>query len=314
MVILAVVLAMAALAVLLCAYYAYRVAFYSPPDREENIYDLPAGDQYDGKREVLHSCVRALSEVPFEEVHITSFDGKRLFGRYYHHLDGAPVQIMFHGYRGSALRDFCGGAALARKLGHNALIVDQRAHGRSQGTAITFGVLERYDCQSWTRYVRKRFGDVPIVLSGVSMGAATVLMATELDLPETVSAVLADCPYSSPREIIAKVAGEMGLPERPAAVCCALGALLYGHFRLGASSAESAVKKAKVPVLLIHGQEDRFVPCDMSRRISIACAGDCEFYTFPNAAHGFSFMTDPQHYETLTISFLNRHVPNRPAE
>lgn len=308
MVILGVVIGMIALVVLLGAYYAYRVAFYSPRDHEENIYDLPMGEQYDGKREVLHRCVRALSEVPFEEVRITSFDGKTLFGRYYHHMDGAPVQIMFHGYRGSAIRDFCGGAVLARKLGHNALIVDQRAHGRSQGTTITFGVLERYDCQSWARYVQKRFGDVPIVLSGVSMGAATVLMATELDLPKTVCAVLADCPFSSPKEIIAKVAGEMGLPGKPAAVCCGLGALLYGRFRLGGSSAVSAVKNTKLPILLIHGQEDRFVPCDMSRRISKACGGDCELYTFPNAAHGFSYMTDPQHYETLTVSFLNRHV------
>ena len=308
MVILAVVLLMALAAVLLCAYYAYRVAFYSPPDREEQIYDLPGGEQYDDKREVLHRSVRALSEVPFEEVHITSFDGKRLFGRYYHHMDGAPVQIMFHGYRGSAIRDFCGGAVLARKLGHNALIVDQRAHGRSEGTAITFGVLERRDCKSWAEYARKRFGNVPIVLSGVSMGAATVLMATELDLPENVVAVMADCPYSSPKEIIAKVAGEMGLPGKPAALCCTLGALLYGHFRLDSAAAESAVKKAKVPILLIHGQEDRFVPCDMSRRISLACKGECEFYTFPNAAHGFSYMTDPKHYETLSVSFLNRHV------
>ena len=309
MVILAVVLAMAVLAVLLCAYYAYRVAFYSPPDREENIYDLPLGEQYDDKREVLHRSVRALSEVPFEEVRIPSFDGKTLFGRYYHHMDGAPVQIMFHGYRGSAVRDFCGGAVLARKLGHNALIVDQRAHGRSQGTTITFGILERYDCRSWARYIQERFGEVPIVLSGVSMGAATVLMATELDLPKTVTAVLADCPYSSPKEIIAKVAGEMGLPGRPAAACCALGALLYGHFRLGATSAVSAVKHTKLPILLIHGQEDRFVPCEMSRRISRVCGGDCELYTFPKAAHGFSYMTDPQHYESLVVSFLNRHVP-----
>lgn len=309
MVILAVVIGMIALVVLLVSYYAYRVAFYSPKDHEERIYDLPTGEQYDDKREVLHRCVRALSEVPFEEVHITSFDGKNLFGRYYHHMDGAPVQIMFHGYRGSAIRDFCGGAVLARKLGHNALIVDQRAHGRSQGTTITFGVLERFDCKSWAEYVQRRFGDVPIVLSGVSMGAATVLMATELDLPKTVTAVLADCPFSSPKEIIAKVAGEMGLPSKPAAVCCALGAVLFGHFRLGASAAESAVRHTKLPILLIHGQEDRFVPCDMSRRISAACAGDCEFYTFPKAAHGFSYITDPQHYETLTVSFLNRHVP-----
>lgn len=310
MLVLAVVIAMAALVVFVGAYYAYRVAFYVPEDHQENIYDLPMGEQYDDRREVLHRCVKAFSEVPFEQVNIRSFDGKMLYGRYYHHMDGAPVQIMFHGYRGSALRDFCGGAALARKLGHNALVVDQRAHGRSQGNTITFGILERYDCQSWARYIEKRFGDVPIVLSGVSMGAATVLMASDLELPDTVAAILADCPYSSPREIIAKVAGELGLPARPAAACCALGAAVYGHFRLGSASAAEAVKRTRIPVLLIHGQEDRFVPCDMSRQIGEACAGEKELYTFPKAAHGFSYMTDPEHYESLVTAFLNRHIPH----
>ena len=67
-----------------------------------------------------------------------------------------PVQIQFHGYKSSALLDFCGGSKLASKIGHNALVVDQRSHGKSEGKAITFGIEERKDCMAWINYVRSR--------------------------------------------------------------------------------------------------------------------------------------------------------------
>lgn len=294
-------------AVLLGTYYAYRIAFYVPRSYQENIYDIPTGDGYTHHREKMRGFIKKLDELPFESVTITSFDGKKLFGRYYHTRDGAPLQIQFHGYRGSAMRDFCGGTPLAQKMGHNALVVDQRSHGRSEGRTITFGVLERLDCQSWCNYAYTRFGsETPIILSGVSMGAATVLMASELELPKTVCAVVADCPFSSPRAIISKVAGEMGLPKKCAAAACAMGAFLYGRFRLDSASAAEAVKHTKLPILLLHGEDDRFVPCDMSREIYEACACEKILETFPKAGHGMCYLEDPIRYEAVVSGFLAR--------
>lgn len=290
--------------VLLGAYYAYRVAFFSPKKGRDDIYILPTGEQYDSTREHLKNCIDRLHVMPFEEVQITAYDGKKLFGRYYHIHDGAPVQLQFHGYRGSALRDLCGGTPLAMKLGHNVLLVDQRAHGRSEGSTISFGVKERRDCQSWCRYCAQRFGDRPLILSGVSMGAATVLMASDMELPDTVKAIVADCPYSSPAQIIALVAGGTGLPAKASAVFCGIGALVYGRFRLGGASPVASVKHTKLPVLLLHGEDDRFVPCDMSRQIYEACAGQKRLETFPGAAHGMCYMEDPQRYEAVVGSFL----------
>lgn len=295
------------LVVLTAAYWAYRVAFYVPRSYQENIYDLPKGKQFENKHEAMRTHIKKLNDLPFESVTITSYDGKKLFGRYYHTADGAPVQIQFHGYRGSAMRDFCGGTPLARNLGHNALVVDQRSHGRSQGHTITFGVRERYDCQCWARYAYERFGpDTPLILSGVSMGAATVLMASNLELPETVCAVVADCPYSSPKAIITKVAKEMGLPEKAAGALCTMGALLYGRFRFGNASAVEAVKSTKLPVLLLHGEDDQFVPCEMSREIYAACDSDKVLETFPGAGHGMCYLEDPRRYEAAVSGFLER--------
>ena len=296
------------------SYWAYRVAFYVSPHTQQDLYELPRGETRKEKHELLRQCIQGLDALPYEAVQITSVDGKKLFGKYYHTREGAPVQIQFHGYRGCALRDYCGGTAFARKLGHNVLVVDQRCHGQSEGRTITFGIRERYDCQSWASYAYRRFGkETPLILCGVSMGATTVLMASALELPETVCAIIADCPYSSPKAIISKVAGEMGLPEKPAAAICGLGAMLYGHFRVSGCDALDCVRATKLPVLLIHGEADQLVPCDMSRAIYAACASEKELQTFPGATHGMSYLEDPQRYEATVSAFLDRCIRRKTA-
>lgn len=291
------------------AHYAYRNCFYSPKDREEDPYSLLQGEQYAQVGELIRRCTAIMEKTPFRWIHIQSFDNTNLRGRYYHNADNAPLLILFHGYRSCALRDCAGGFTLAKKLGFNVLAVDQRSHGGSNGTSITFGVLERYDCLCWAKYAAKHLShDTPILLSGLSMGAATVLMAAELPLPETVACILADCPYSSPAEIIQKVCKDRGIPAKLAYPFILLGARLFARFSLNASSAVASVPHAKVPILLYHGEDDRFVPCQMSRDIYTACNKDCQLHTFPEAGHGLSYMTDPLRYEQVTYNFL-RQIP-----
>lgn len=290
--------------ILLGGWYGYRVAFYEPK-KVEDIYLLPSGEQYDAHREHMKNCIDRLAAIPCEHVWIRARDGKRLHGRYYHVKDGAPLQIQFHGYRGGALRDLCGGAPLAMKLGHNVLLVDQRTHGDSEGKTISFGAKERLDCLCWCRYAEERFGpDTPQLLVGVSMGASTVLMASALDLPRSVKGVMADSPYTTAWEIIGQVARDTGKPGGLSVVFCAIGALLYGRFWLGSADALKAVAGANLPLLLIHGEDDRYVPCDMSRRLYSACGGRARLETFPGAAHGMSYMDDPKRYETVVEEFL----------
>lgn len=297
-------------AVLFFSYRAFRMTFYAPGEpgaRKQNIYKLPKGVQYEENREYMLSLIAEMDAVPFEPVTILSFDGTKLFGRYYHVRDGAPLHIQFHGYHGAALRDFCGGNKLVRELGHNSLVIDQRAHGKSGGRVITFGIKERQDCLCWIQYACTRFGtQTPIFLSGVSMGAATVLMASELPLPENVRGIIADCPYSSPEAIIRKVIREMRLPPDLAFPFVRLGARLYGHFSVTAASAVNAVTYAKIPILLIHGEDDRFVPCEMSKEIAAACKSPVRLETFPGAGHGLSYMKDTARYIQTTEEFLAR--------
>lgn len=290
---------------LMGGYYTYRIAFYSPKKGRDKISTF-ASHKYDPYRKEINRLFCQLSDRPYEEVSIVSFDGLTLFGRYYHVKDGAPLDIGFHGYRSSALTDFAGGSELSFSMGHNLLLIDERAHGRSEGRTITFGIQERWDADSWVRYAVERFGaDTEIILYGVSMGAATVLMAAGLDLPENVKGIIADCPYSSPRDIIRKVAKDMHMSDRLSWPFVKIGGRVYGGFDLDETDAARAVKQAKVPILIIHGESDSFVPCEMSDIVSEnpALITRC---TFPGADHGFSYLVDTPRYRKIVTDFVEK--------
>lgn len=289
--------------VLLCAWLAYRLAFYSPM---KNRQAIPAtdGPEYDPHREMMSRIYHQLQGRSFEEVSITSRDGLKLYGRYYHVCDGAPVCIGFHGYRSSAMTDFSGGAELSQAMGQNLLLVDQRSHGKSQGSTIAFGIRERFDCLQWCNYVVERFGEnTQILLYGISMGAATVLMASGLSLPRQVKGIVADCPYASAKEIICKVGNDLHLPAKLAYPFVALGARLFGGFHLEETDAIRAVEQAKTPILIFHGEADSFVPEEMSRSVWEANPTLVRRYTFPEAAHGISYLADPGRYRSILESF-----------
>lgn len=297
--------------ILLVSYFAYNIAFKAPKRIPDVPYHLPKGKDYVPYHDGIKKSAEEMLARPCEEVYITAFDGTKLFARYYHVRENAPVQIQMHGYKSSAFIDFCGGSKLALELGHNALVVDQRSGGKSDGKTITFGIKERRDCLSWIDYINKRFGDdVPIILCGLSMGAATVLMANDLELPGNVKGIFADCPFSSPKAIIQKVSRDMHFPPKLMYPFVKLAARLFGGFNLEESSAVTAVQQAKVPILILHGEADGFVPCHMSKEIAAACASKVTLELFPGAGHGLCYMTDPKRYEEATVRFLHEILGN----
>lgn len=292
---------------LFVAYICYRMAFYVPdraPVDPEKI-DIPEGEIYEPFREAMEAWVREARAMQYEDVMITSFDGLRLCGKYFEYAPDAPIELMFHGYRGNAERDLSGGVQRCFALGRSALIVDQRCSGNSEGHVITFGVNEKRDCLSWIAFMVERFGpDVQIILTGISMGASTVLMAAGEKLPPNVIGVLADCGYSSAREIIQIVIRRMKLPVALAYPFVRLGAALFGHFDLEEIPPIEAVKKACVPVIFFHGDQDDFVPCEMSVRNFEACAATKKLVIIPGAGHGLSYPVSPEVYlEELGVFF-----------
>ena len=292
-------------------YCIYWVAFYNPESRHHEAVVTRIGRHW-RRGEALN---REWEQLPYECVSITSRDGLRLSGRYYHVRDGACLHIQFHGYRGSGGRDFAAGNLVARELGYNTLVVDQRAHGNSQGNTMTFGIKERWDCLCWAEYAFQRFGEnCYIFLSGISMGAATVLMASELSLPKNVVGIVADCPYSSPVAIVRKVCRDVHIPGFLSVPLGTASAWIWGHFDLCRSSAKKAVQRTQIPVLLIHGTEDKYIPSVMSKEIQENCAGECFLELFPGAAHAGSCLTDTRRYSRVLDAFVRHCIEKRKTE
>jgi len=291
--------------ILIISRYTYKICFHVVKDHFEDPYEKVDNPQFRAVQHLMDKSTGIMEQTQCEDVYISSHDGLTLHGRFYDVDKDAPVIIVFHGYRSPTLRDCAGGFALGLKLGYNVLAVDQRAHGTSGGRCISFGIKERYDCLKWIEYANGRLGqDTPIILCGISMGAATILMSASLDLPQNVRGIMADCPYSSPSAIIRKVCKDVGYPPALAFPFLWLGALIYGGFQLNSCDAVSAVKNTEIPILLIHGGDDNFVPCEMSRKIYENCADHAQLHIFPNAGHGLSYIIDHVRYEDICLKFL----------
>ena len=305
------ILASVLLVVLLTAFICFRLTFYSKARDEKALaeYRVPPGKAYEPFREEMIAWVKWAREFPYTEMEIRSFDGLTLRGRYYEKEKGLPIEIQFHGYRGDSDRDLSGAVARAFAVGRNALIVDHRGSGRSEGHVITFGAKEKRDCLAWIDYAVACFGEnVRLHLTGISMGAATVLMASGEALPPQVKGVLADCPYSSAKEIIQKVIRDMGLAASLFYPFVRLGARLFGGFDPDDASPIEAVKRASVPIIFYHGEADGFVPCEMSVRLFEACASPQKrLITVKGADHGLAFSVDKENYLKTLKEFIDEN-------
>lgn len=288
-------------------YCSYYITFYSRKRKRLFEAGMPRAKKYDSYRHTVRRNMDRFTNVDLKWIHITSYDGYRLSGRYFHNKDNAPVIICFHGYRSNAKRDASGGFWYAKDKGYNILLPDQRAHGRSRSRTITFGIKERYDVLSWVNYCNDTFGsDTPIILMGVSMGAATVMMSAELNLPPNVAGIIADCGYSSPKEIITEVIRKMKFPPKPTYALARLGARIFGGFDPNSASALDSIAKCKVPLLLVHGDADTFVPCSMSQKLYDAANCEKDLLIVHGAEHGVSYYRDTEAYVAALDKFFDK--------
>ena len=291
------------------AYYGYHEAFQRDERRQAPIREIPEGNAYGPYREKMLANIEKLVEAPYERVTVRSYDGLKLVGKLYEGDSGVPLILFFHGYRSTAERDASGGFQLCREKGWHILMVDERALGESEGKEITFGIRERFDCQTWAEYAAKRFGEnTPIFIWGISMGASTVLMASELPMPETVRGIVADCGFATPAAIIRETARRRKLPVALSGWLVELGARIFGGFRMGEASALDSVTRARVPILLVHGEEDEIVPFEMVHALKEACASPVEILTVPGAAHGISWYVDMPTYQGTLIRFIEENM------
>ena len=216
---------------LLTSFICFLITFYAAPEKPKEEFEIPPGAIYEPYRDIMVNWMKEARTLNPKEVSIKSFDGLTLYGKYYKYSEDAPIELMFHGYRGNAERDLCGGVQRCFALGRSCLIVDQRTAGKSGGRVITFGIKESRDCLSWVDYIIEKINpNAKIIKTGLSMGAATVTIAAGESLPKNVIAALADCGYSSAKAIIKKVIKDLKMPPYLMYPFIKLGARIFGGF------------------------------------------------------------------------------------
>ena len=256
--------------------------------------------------EMLNSSKR-MEQTEHKHVFITSDDGLKLNGHLYDMFPDRPLVIFFHGYHGSYLRDGYGTFRYCMSHNLNILLIEERAHCKSEGHIISFGVNERKDAAKWVEFAKSVMPKgTKIILSGVSMGAATVMMASDLvDKDPQIVAFIEDCGYTSPKAIIQNTAANMFKPMKYCYPLAKLAAKIDGHFDLDSSSALESVSKIKKPMLFIHGSIDTFVPTPMCEILYNACTSEKKsFKIINNAKHAIAALVGYDEYEKSIDEFL----------
>ena len=264
-------------------------------------------------KERSHAAIKRLLAVEYEDVYIDSpLDGTRLHASFKDTGDASPIQILCHGYRANPFRDFSGGALRAMEQGHGVLMIDQRAHHGSEGRTITFGIKEKYDLLGWINYLHGRFPEREIVIVGISMGAATVLGATGLELPDAVKCVVADCPFAVARDELSHAARLIGVPFNIYPLL-RLSARIFGGFDPEEGDLRKSVAASKIPIMIVHGEADRLVPIEMSRQLAAAAPDTVTHISFPDAHHGISYLVDRERYIREVYGFIEKHLTHKDA-
>jgi len=299
------VAAVGAVAEYAIASYFYKRTMIRSNAKREKTQEM-AGTDWDRYIPHIRECKAILAETPHEDMYITSEDGLKLHATYFPCEGSKKIVICFHGYTSEGLNDYSTLALFYLKHGYNLLIVDERAHGKSEGTYIGFGCLDRHDARLWIQEMVNRHGeDCKILLHGDSMGGSTVLMTTGLQLPPQVKAAVSDCAFTSAWEVFSAVLKDMyHLPAFPIMQISNRMVKKNAGYELDECNAREEVAKATIPILFIHGSDDSFVPCSMVNELYDACKTEKKLVIVEGAGHVESCYRDEALYQGAIEEFI----------
>ena len=250
-----------------------------------------------------------------DDIYITSGDGLKLHCAIIsakEENNAKGVVIVFHGFRSFGARDFCQQLPIIHEAGYHIMLVDQRSHGKSEGKYICYGTKERDDALLWRKKATELFGeDIPIALFGLSMGGATVLMTSGLldtNDPQ-VKCVVADCPFYSPYEIIKHVLWRYyKIYPYPIIYVVNILTRAIAKFNMRSPSCADYAKSSKLPFLIFHGKEDKFVPTECSVRLSEALGDQVKLVLFEEAQHAEAIYYNKELYKEELLGFLAKYM------
>ena len=218
--------------------------------------------------------------------------------------------ICAHGYRSNGSRDFREQAQFLNEMGWNILLVDHQACGESEGRYMSFGYYESLDLVGWCDYLNETYGsDIRIVLFGISMGAASTLMAVGSGrLPENCDFAISDCAYAGVEELFRYHLRQYHVPAQPLLYAVDWRNAHLAGYRLGEVKPIEAVRNASIPVIFFHGERDGVVPPQMGQALCDACKSESELHIIAGAGHTTSYPKDCETYEAAVRAFAQKHL------
>lgn len=244
-----------------------------------------------------------------KDVTLTTFDGLKLKGKFVKCENARGTIILMHGFKGNFASDYGVVFEDYKSFGLNILAFRQRSHGESEGKYVTFGVKEHKDLLEIIKYHNQTYGEIPLFISGLSMGASTVLYASNKDLPKNVKALSADCGFTSPYEIVLKVVNEtLHFNAKFLMWGVNFWCKLIAGFDLKEFNSVEILKTAKRPILFIHGTNDELVPVEMTKRAYEACTSEKQLVLVEGAGHGLSYILEPQRVKDAFTNFYEKHI------
>lgn len=254
----------------------------------------------------LVGCIKRMRGEKFDELCITSHDGKKLYADYYDR-GYDKTAIMVHGYRSNALNNFSyiGGKLLDG--GYNLLFIYHRAHGKSEGKFIGMGQREYKDLLQWVELIAAKESVKKIIIYGTSMGAATVGYASDKIKSDKVKMLALDCGFTSYYDQLSYL-----IKSGHAHV---LLAGIFPFFFWGwltgvrlTRSVTGCIKKSTYPMCFIHGESDTSVPIEHTLKNFEACPNDKLLITVPQAGHTTSLLVGGEEKTEEFTSFLDTMI------
>ncbi len=269
---------------------------------------MTKGTEYEPATEATKKWLKWLDTRSTKDITIASYDGIKLHAFLLFSKEKSDKYVIaMHGFNTCGRNDFASVLPYFYENNINVLVPDQRVHGKSEGKYKGFGTLERYDVKAWAEYLTNKFGNnIKIALHGVSMGGASVIMASGLKLPDTVKCVTADCAFTSPIEIFKHVLKtKYHVPAFLVIPIMNRICKLVCKWDFYQCDTRDIISKSKYPYLFIHGAEDRYVPTYMSKQNYDACNSLKRIHIVEGARHGMSYCVDPKGCKNAIEEFYN---------
>lgn len=301
---------------MLISLYAFTQIFgYHPYENKKGqpvsaSTDRCMGPDFATLRDAGIDAGKELFEKEHEDMELTSDDGLLLKAYYFRNeMPCGKTVILIHGHNSHALKDNSLKALGYMKAGFNILMPDNRACGRSQGKWETFGAKESSDTLKWIEKLVVIYPNEKIIVDGCSMGGATVCLLSDKRLPQNVKFLVSDCSYARADEEFKFAMHKFAhLPPFPM-----LNAIGFWNKRINKLSFDDqcpikSVSNSAVPMIFIHGREDRYIPVENAQQLYDACPADKQLVIINGAGHAAACVKGAEKYFEPIMSFSEKYL------